>query len=253
MLLIKFVKFAIVGGTGALITFGITWVLTEQFDLWYMGSLVIATIVAMVSNFLFNNYWTFAVKTRQPSDADYEWFAYYQGNPIQRWWKRQISKIILEWIPKNNRLLEIGSGSSPTIGNYKNAVGIDINSEKIKFIQEKLPDIEFKATGNTKEFDNASFDNVICIEVLEHLEQPEKVVAEISRILKSGGMTVIATPDYDKKLWNIAEMFTPYKEEHCYKFNRERLEKMCKTYNLVPLKYKYVAKCDLVEIFLKIK
>lgn len=252
-MLVKFIKFGIVGGTGAVITFGLTWIFTEQLGLWYMGSLVIATIVAMISNFLFNNYWTFAVKTRLPSDADYEWFAYYHGNPIQKWWKRRISKIVLEWIPRKNRLLEIGCGSSPTIGNYKNAVGIDINSEKIKFIQEKLPDLEFHATEDTRKFDCGSFESIICLEVLEHLEQPEKVIAEISRLLKTCGMAVIATPDYSKKLWNIAEMFTPYKEEHCYKFTRDRLEKMCKDCSLIPLKYKYVARCDLVEIFLKVK
>ena len=252
-MIIKLCKFMLVGGTGALITFGLTWIFTEKLGLWYMGSLVIATIVAMVSNFLFNNYWTFAVKTRQPSDADYEWFAYYQGNPIQRWWKRSIAKTIWDWIPDSSNLLEIGCGSSPTIGKYNGATGIDINEDKIKFMQSKFPQNEFVKTDTTKDFKSNSFNNILCIEVVEHLKEPEKVISEISRMLKCYGMAVIATPDYSKKLWHVAEMFTPYKDEHCYKFNRERLEKMCQTYNLVPLKYKYVAKCDLVEIFLKIK
>jgi ubiquinone/menaquinone biosynthesis C-methylase UbiE len=240
-----------VGGTGAVITFGVTWLLTEKFGLWYMGSLVIATAIAMTSNFLFNNYWTFAVKPRTPSDADYEWFAYYKGNPIQRWWKRSIAKIVWEWIPNSSKLLEVGCGSSPLIGRYKRAIGIDKNEDKIKFMREKFPDNNFIPMDTTEGFKSSSFDYVLCIEVIEHLSAPEKMVTEISRVLKTGGIAVIATPDYSRILWHIAERFTPYKEEHCAKFTRGILEEMCRKHNLIPVQHRYVAKCDLIEQFIK--
>jgi len=252
-LLTKFIKFATVGTTGAIITFGLTWILTEKLGLWYMASVAIATIVAMVSNFLFNNYWTFAVKPRTPSDADYEWFAYYHGNPIQRWWKRSITKTIWDWIPDSNCLLELGCGSSPTIGRYNGAIGIDINEDKIKFMQSKFPQNEFIKTDTTKDFKSNSFNYVLCIEVVEHLKEPEKVISEISRLLKVYGTAIIATPDYSKKLWHIAEMFTPYKDEHCTRFTRESLETLCKEYKLRPIKYSYIAGCDLVEQFVRVE
>jgi hypothetical protein len=69
--------------------------------------------------------------------------------------------------------------------------------------------------------------------------------------LKIGGTAVIATPDYGRGLWKLAEFFTPYKEEHITQFTKESLEEICKKYGLVPVRHKYVATCDLVEEFVK--
>lgn len=252
-MLTKYLKFCIVGGTGAIITFGVTWLLTEKIGLWYMGSLVVATIIAMTSNFLFNNYWTFSVKTRTPSDADYDWFAYHHGNPVQKWWKRSIAKTVWGYIPHSSKLLDIGCGSSPIIGKYKKAIGIDGNEQKITFMREKYPDNMFIPTTNTEAFKDNSFDYVLCIEVIEHSPEPEKLITEISRMLKVYGKAVIATPDYSKILWHIAEKFTPYKEEHCSKFTKGILEELCKKHGLSPAEHKYIAGCDLVEEFIKVR
>lgn len=55
----KFFKFALVGGIGAIITWGLIYILTEYMHLWYMFSSVIATLIAMTSNFILNSIWTF--------------------------------------------------------------------------------------------------------------------------------------------------------------------------------------------------
>lgn len=250
-MLVKFCKFAIVGGIGAIITWGLTWLLTEHAGFWYMGSLILATMVAMISNFLFNNYWTFAVKQRDPSDADYEWFAYYHGNPIQKWWKHQIAKTIWEFIPHSSKLIDIGCGSSPIVGHYKKAIGIDKNENKIRFMREKFPNNTFVVMDDTRYFKNNMFDFALCIEVIEHCKDPENIISELSRITKPYGRVVIATPDYDRKLWHLAEKFTPYKEEHCTRFTKESLIELCKRYKLFPARFKYIAKCDLVIEFVR--
>ena len=38
------------------------------------------------------------------------------------------------------------------------------------------------------------FEYAICIDVIEHLENPRRVLSEIGRVLKPGGMAIIATP-----------------------------------------------------------
>jgi len=246
----KFVKFCIVGASGALITFVITWILTEVANWWYMASMVIAVIIATISNFTFNYLWTFGVQKSQKS-PDYEWNSYYKGSLIQRWWKRQIAETVWKWIPESDKLLDIGCGSSPIVSHYtRQATAIDLIQDKIKFMKWKFPTVAFFATdiGNIVD----TYDNVICIEVLEHLHEAEKMVANISRCLKKGGTAVIATPDYSKPLWHLAEKFTPYEEEHVTHFNRESLETLCGKYNLIPKKYRYVFTCDLIEMFEKI-
>jgi len=245
----KFIKFCIVGGSGAIITFSITWILTEWFNLWYMFSMVFAVAVATITNFNLNLLWTFKAESK-PTNPDYEWEAYYNGNIIQKWWKRSISRTIREWMPPNeeNTILEIGCGSSPTILNYgANATAIDVNSSKIKFMKGKNTQVQFlnKKIENVKD----KYDRIICIEVLEHLEDAESAVKSISGRLNEGGKVILATPDYNRVLWRIAEAFTPYKEEHITQFSRKSLEILCAKYGLVPVKYKYIATCDLVEMF----
>lgn len=43
-------------------------------------------------------------------------------------------------------------------------------------------------------FPDDCFDGVVCLEVLEHVPHPSKVMAEISRVLKSGGRAWISMP-----------------------------------------------------------
>src|SRR5207253_8162604 len=49
------------------------------------------------------------------------------------------------------------------------------------------------ATGEKLPFANASFDSVVCADVLEHVDSPLAVIAEISRVLKDGGVFLYDT------------------------------------------------------------
>ena len=245
----KFVKFCLVGGSGAIITFSLTWVFTEITGFWYMASLVIAVAIATIWNFTLNSIWTFAIK-RNADDADYDWTSFYDGTIIQKWWKRSIANIVWEWIPNSSTMLNIGCGSSPIMTHYPDSVNIDINQDKLNFLQSKMGNIETHyMEAENLDFKSNSFDFVLCIEVLEHLPNPQSAIKEIARVLKKGGKVVLATPDYNRKHWLIAEKFTPAGEDHVFKFTREKLGKMCLKYDLFPIKHKYIAGCDLVEMF----
>lgn len=47
---------------------------------------------------------------------------------------------------------------------------------------------------NMKEIKNNSYEAIICLSVLEHVEEPLKVVSEIKRILKKGGSGLFFVP-----------------------------------------------------------
>jgi len=57
--------------------------------------------------------------------------------------------------------------------------------------------LEFKQANFEKElpFSNNSFDLISCQQVIEHLQDPEFFVTEISRILKSNSFLLISTPN----------------------------------------------------------
>lgn len=247
----RYIKFGVVSGIGIALNFGITYVLTDIVGLWYMLSMCFAVAIVMIWNFTANSLWTFATE-RNPDSRDYDWNSYYNGNPIQKWWKHSIAKLVWNMIPRSDSLLDIGSGASPIITKYPEAVALDINNDKLEFIKSKVPTLTtVNMSADNLQFPDKHFDNVICIEVLEHINNAEKVISEISRVLKTGGDVVIATPDYSRRHWYIFEWFTAYKDEHISKHSRKSINELCKKYGLSPIKEKYVAFCDYVGCFRK--
>jgi len=55
----RIIKFSIVGLSGAFITAGLLWLLTEYFNIFYIFSAVLSTEVAIINNFTWNEVWTF--------------------------------------------------------------------------------------------------------------------------------------------------------------------------------------------------
>ncbi len=109
---------------------------------------------------------------------------------------------------ENDSLLDLGCGN----GNFlmsltdkcSNLYGVDIS--EIAFKDCNHTTINFKQ-GNIEELDyqNDSFTKVTCIEVLEHVINPEKVIAEIYRILKPMGLAIISYPIYNHTILKKVE------------------------------------------------
>jgi 2-polyprenyl-3-methyl-5-hydroxy-6-metoxy-1,4-benzoquinol methylase len=106
---------------------------------------------------------------------------------------------------KNLDCLDIGCGCG--YGTYflarngaNKVIGIDISSEAIRFAQKyyRSENIEFfQMDALNLNFEDNSFDAVICFEILEHLKakDQEKLLAEATRVLKNNGVIYISTPN----------------------------------------------------------
>jgi len=60
--LAKYLKFAIIGGIGAVINLLVLWTSVELFNVYYMWAAVLAFIIADTNNFIWNRLWTFKSK-----------------------------------------------------------------------------------------------------------------------------------------------------------------------------------------------
>ncbi|MEK7282026.1 MAG: class I SAM-dependent methyltransferase, partial [Chloroflexota bacterium] len=193
---------------------------------------------------------------RVPSDCDYEWHSWWRGNVFQRYWKRRITNIIIGMAGRPGRVLELGCGSSPTL-NFLGCtgIGVDCDKGKIDFMKGRSPGyISYEVCDlSTPEhlLKYGEFDLIVMNEVIEHLKEPAEILSILPRLLTEKGRLIVATPDYNHKLWLLAEKFTLYKDGHVYKFTRELLEEECLKVGLKPLGYEYVVGCDLVEVFVK--
>jgi putative flippase GtrA len=59
MLLKKFIKFGLVGSSGVVIDFGVTWILRELFNVQQYVANSCGFMCAVISNYLLNRRWTF--------------------------------------------------------------------------------------------------------------------------------------------------------------------------------------------------
>jgi SAM-dependent methyltransferase len=97
-------------------------------------------------------------------------------------------------------LLDVGCGEMPfrpLMGSGLSYIGIDVPRAD-DFGMRRNPDV-IAFDGRAIPFPDASFDNVLCTEVLEHVEDPSRLVAEMLRVLRPGG-TLLATVPFSARV-----------------------------------------------------
>jgi ubiquinone/menaquinone biosynthesis C-methylase UbiE len=104
---------------------------------------------------------------------------------------------------KNAKLLEIGCGAGRILTSIRerdqhiNLSGIDLSHSQIKEAKglSKGKNINFYQ-GNCEKlpFKSNSFDYVIIMDLLEHIDHPERALAEVQRVLKKGGQLYASVP-----------------------------------------------------------
>jgi ubiquinone/menaquinone biosynthesis C-methylase UbiE len=127
----------------------------------------------------------------------------------------------IKWLLKRfdmGKLLDIGCGVSPLsiIASEKSDTevwAIDFADKFIKLLKGKSKVNYVVCDMNTLPFKDKEFDYVVLGEVLEHSENPEKLVDEVKRVLKPTGIVAISCPNgetieshlYSQHIWGITE------------------------------------------------
>lgn len=105
---------------------------------------------------------------------------------------------------QNKKVLDIacgtGYGSKMMVENgAREVVGADVSAtaiseaNKLRFGRSNL---SFKQSNATKLlFQDDSFETVVSFETIEHIENYQKFIQEIKRVLKPGGILVLSTPN----------------------------------------------------------
>ncbi len=102
-------------------------------------------------------------------------------------------------------LLDIGCNRGMYLEYYSGGqtIGIDLSIHALKFAQNRRMDKSISCIlGDAEDLNFLkpdTFDNILCSEMLEHVYQPDKVIAGIKKLLKPGGKVLITTPNYVKK------------------------------------------------------
>jgi len=142
--------------------------------------------------------------------------------PDETYWcgQKPVARLILNKIKKNNTILEIGIGKGGVTKYllkkqpYLNIIGFDINEASLKeakvFLKSRCK-AKFKVfkmsqdVSLVKKFGREKFDFVISSGVMDYAKDPDKVIFNIKKILKSGGYFAftlfdnLSSTDYDGK------------------------------------------------------
>ncbi len=112
----------------------------------------------------------------------------------------------------SGRVLEIGTGSGygievvaphanqfTTLDKYRPSDDI-IQGENVRFEQASVPPLPFA---------DGEFDCVISFQVIEHIKDDRRFVAEVWRVLREGGIFIVSTPNIKMSLtrnpWHVRE------------------------------------------------
>lgn len=145
-----------------------------------------------------------AAKLHQNVPAD--WYVRsIRENVFQRYWHTRRFEEIRKLVPPTaGRILDIGSADGTFTKVILDAsgagkiVGIDALPKSVSWAKRRFArskKMSFRtADAHKLPFADKSFAAVFCLETLEHVEDPEKVISEMYRVLKEDGYAVILVP-----------------------------------------------------------
>lgn len=81
----------------------------------------------------------------------------------------------------------------------------DANSDDVRYASQlngSLHNVTYRVEdGQSLSFPDNSFDVIVSVDVYEHVDRPERLIAEVRRMLKSGGTAIITFPTVDFPLF----------------------------------------------------
>jgi len=138
--------------------------------------------------------------------------------------KRAILYVLQKFKPSIDNFLEIGCGTGNILSAVSKAfpdadmVAADFFAEGLYFARQRVPD------GNFFQFDarnipfTAGFEVIGAFDVIEHIEEDERVLEEFYRILKTDGILLLTVPQH-RFLWSVADEY----KEHVRRYSRQDL------------------------------
>ena len=168
------------------------------------------------------------IKDRKSKASNYRYLAEmadsgYNPNTIGEFHKLCLPYLGEQFFPeKDSRIIDIGAGWGHCLiplklVGYSNLYAVDIDSSARTCLE--IEDIDFFQVNIEREripLEDSYVNVVISFHLIEHLVDPTNFMAESYRILKSGGIFIIVTPDWRKEykvFWRDHTHVHPYDKE----------------------------------------
>jgi methionine biosynthesis protein MetW len=134
-----------------------------------------------------------------------------------------IHRLLETQIPSQACCLDVGCGDGSAAVTWLTSrisryVGVDISENAVRNACERGLDARIIDDASSLPFPDATFDLVLCTEVLEHVFQPQLVALEILRVLRPGAMMIATVPNVTHWRHRLSFCFAgswdPYGHDH---------------------------------------
>ena len=183
--------------------------------------------------------------------ADYDHRAFDSWIPLQRYWQRQRFRIIQSFVADEGWVLDIGCGSSRIVQTLPRVVATDLAIRKLRWLRAPGRPL-LQADMNRLPFRSGAFGAVVCSEVIEHIPRTQVRLEELVRVIAPGGVLILGTPDYGKRLWRTLEwtygkLFPGgYIKEHINRYDNAGLRAILEGLGLEVESVRYVGGSEMI-------
>jgi SAM-dependent methyltransferase len=125
------------------------------------------------------------------------------------WWYRGRRRVIAEvldrlGLPGDVRILDAGCGSGRNmvdLARFGPVTGLELADASVAKARERGVGEVVQGTLDALPFDPDSFDLAVSLDVIEHLEDDHRALAELRRVVRPGGKLLVTVPAYPR-LWS---------------------------------------------------
>jgi len=93
----------------------------------------------------------------------------------------------------HGRVLDVGCGIGDMVRYRAQTIGVDVNPKAVAYGRARGLNVH-QMQPDVLPFPDAAFDGAVLDNVLEHLEKPEPLLAEVRRVLRAEGTFVVGVP-----------------------------------------------------------
>lgn len=131
------------------------------------------------------------------------------------WWYTGRRKILASFLDdicrrvtdRRPRILDVGCGTGANLlmlSKYGDAEGVDVSEDALAFCRERgLEQVKLGAAEKLP-YDDATFDLVTALDVVEHLDDDLAGLREMRRVLRPGGRVLLFVPTF-MFLWGVQD------------------------------------------------
>ena len=141
----------------------------------------------------------------------------------EHWWfvgrrKLFIREIARSQIELTARVLDLGTSTGTNLrmlrdSGFSNVAGLDLSEEALRFCREKYRGNVIRGDVTRLPFSHDWADLVLATDVIEHVDDDRAAIREIARVLKPGGVVLIAVPAFGL-LWGLQDEVAQHKRRY---------------------------------------